>query len=152
MPAGAETYILSEWIVIKERVKCDLPAWDVATVGKWYKPLATLTDPAAIEPLYRLVGPSMWRGYPDEPDPDYLAFGAADLSKRWFGVYFKRDGKTVAKVEFTRSDQGVFCWWFSNPEPFARSDGSYYGIHPCAVIEVPRNYIEQWLASVGAGE
>ena len=144
--------MLSEWIAIKERAKCELPAWDVAVVGKWYKPWATLTEPAAIEPLIRLVGPSMWRGYPPEPDPDYLAFGIADESKMWFDVIFKRDGKTVSYINFTQSERYAFCWWFSNPEPFARSDGSYYGIHPCAVIEVGRNYIELWLASVGASE
>ncbi len=151
MPAGADTFILPEWISIRDREKCDLPAWHKVLVsGRGFKRF-TLAEPAAIEPLYRLQGPSMWRGYADVGNE----FGAATNAEFWFALKFKMNAgpEAAAMIIFTRIERGpAFMRWHPNMNFGTDKNGKHKGWHPCAVIEVPRNYIEQWLASVGASE
>ena len=146
MPAGAETFMLSEWISIKDTAKCDLPEWERALVQGHGFHFFYVYEKAAIEPLLRLVGPSMWRGY-DEVGNE---FGAATNAKQWFTIQFSIDEtwSSQAMIEFHRNEYGVFCFWFTNMRSFADKKGEHEGVHPCAVIEVPRNYIELWLAQV----
>ncbi len=144
MPRAAETFALPGWINIRKRTQCDLPAWDSVLVsGRGFKRF-TLTEPAAIEPLIRMSGPSMWRGYDDVGNE----VGAALPATLWIMLQFKLAGQTQAVISIQRNEHGVFCWWHPHMDIGMDKNGNHKGWHPCAVIEVPRNYIEQWLEAM----
>lgn len=140
--------MLPEWITIRDRDKCKLPAWQRVLVSGRGIRRFYLYDAIAIQPLLRLSGPNMWRGYDNVGNE----FGAATDAAHWFALQFRMNasGASVAMIRFTQNEHGVFMMWFASMEAFADKNGAHYGIHPCAVIEAPRNYIEQWLEATQA--
>jgi predicted FMN-binding regulatory protein PaiB len=151
MPAGAETFILPEWISIRDRKRCALPEWQRCYVKVRGRQSFYIYDHAAIDPLRRLTGPSMWRGYPEQTgDPPGNEVGAALPAELWFQLQFRMmdSYQALAVIRFERNEHGVFMWWHPHMKTGTDKHGNHDGWHPCAVIEVPRNYIELWLEEV----
>ncbi len=146
MPTAANALQFPKWAGIwRRRKKCKLPAWDsVVVYGRGFKTFS-LTDPAAIAPLYRLRGIKVWKGY-DAPEPLGVATGA----ELWVRLKFRRDGsrRDVAIIDFRRNEAGVYCWWFPNMNETTDKNGKHPGWHPCLLIAVPRPFVAAWLATV----
>ena len=124
---------------------CKLPDWDYALVrGDGFQSFR-LTDPAAIDPLYAIVGVTVWRGY-DDPQPLGVATGAEE----WVTLMFRRTGlrRTLALIQFTQNEAGVYCWWFPSMKITTDKNGKHKGWHPRFMAAVPRPFVVDWLAAV----
>ncbi len=134
-PPRVDTYIA-------ERT-CKLPPFDEVYVYVSGGNSFYLQDHSLVEPLTQLSGPSMWRGY-DHPGDE---MGIALPAEQWIQVRLKNEGRIVAVIRFERNVHGVFLWF----HPDMDDDGEPRGWHPCAVIEVDRTEIENWLKEARNG-
>jgi len=125
-----------KWISIADRSKCALPTFDGAYIYLSGQKSFYLTDLTLITELTHLSGPSMFFGYDkDRPAGDALP------ADQWIQVRLRMGRPTVAVIRFERNDTGVYLWY----HPDMNVDGEPPGWHPCALIKVPRDKIENWL-------
>lgn len=79
------------------------------------------------------AGPSFWVGYENggfawtnDVMPELtLTFTASDGTERWLDVFWSEQTPDV-----------YYVLPFSNPTPYADSNGEHYGTHPCAAFTI----------------
>jgi len=151
MAAAIKTRLLARFRKPRRNKRCRLPDTGAVLVsGRGFKRF-WLYDKDIIAELLRLQGPDMWLGYAAVGNE----VGAATDAEKWFWVQYRSPGErqTEAMLRFERNEHGVYVWWHPHMGETTDKNGKRPGWHPCAVFEVWRNFIEQWLAlAMAAGE
>jgi len=130
-------------VSIASRKRCKLPLFDKVFVYVSGGFSFYLEDLSLIEPLTQLTGTPVFQGYDRVGDE----MGIALPADQWIQVRLRNQGRTVAVIRFERNVHGVFLWF----HPDMDMDGEPRGWHPCAVLQVDRDLIENWLKEARSG-
>lgn len=134
---GTDVQAYCNLLVPQETRVFDWSTWQTAVVQ----------DPnVSAQPFNWDASRSIWRGYQSAQPFDQ----PSDAFKHWSVTMTDANGSEqwIHLFDSSQTPDTFYIYVFDNVEPFADSNGNYYGIHPCRAFAADATSVSNWLQQV----